>query len=836
MILYHIMKMVKRDKHRQETEDIMNKRLFGKMNTILAVFTAFIMLFNTIGAHVYADSDDEDEGVGKGKYVSDLYIAYGKTENDAKKWLVDNGWEPVNGNSDFNAGKASFFDDNIVQDQNVAAVMGIRRTDDDKDAVTDLAVMNMKGGYSIPDYKALIKSKKADITELVNKYIPVIQEYRDNYEGKGSAAGQERAKLVCDILNRFYDGDEQDYQPGDTGEKLGDIFLRKTFQEGNEHGADLEKIVLEASGPAMLTVEVLLALSADPGKESWLIRLEGLSGSDLSGDISRYVHEAEGQDLAPSASKQYIRQRYGDAAKSLAKGWSEVHDELLWLDDYKSEHDLNKKDDETDEEYSERLAKHFEDLIKEDETEGTETRERYEKSSIIYEGLREIKYKGEWGETLLDFFVPEEAESVSGNTDAFLPMAMALSDGQRASLDLISLATLILTGIGSEDGFRKALPDIKEIFKDKLTMSIYTGVNRNAFREGVAITSRALMEQNMGRGEAYDKLWNNTGIAAISSYAAAAVGVLAVIGGAVMKTKGITYLHDIAVSDVIDAKDRMKAAAASLKEYEIFGRDSIHYQSTQENYEIARKQYTYYKSQEVPTKMGIAGRWIMGIGGALIVGAAVVKGVQLYKYYQRDMTPIPNMIVDESDVVKYQTDENGEPVTDGSGSQKKNIDFNTYEYYTAVRCNRQDVGEIGDWQSGVSEYQEEGCGDVADLNADMGKEWLAVYYVKSESKGYPILADSLKLSYGSSEMPKGCTKALHLFEYTNAMDLGDTAYAYSNEKNGVYFFWNEDTSPRGQASAFTRGTLAMAGFIGLAAGIIIAVFILMPKKKKEEFE
>ena len=105
--------------------------------------------------------------------------------------------------------------------------------------------------------------------------------------------------------------------------------------------------------------------------------------------------------------------------------------------------------------------------------------------------------------------------------------------------------------------------------------------------------------------------------------------------------------------------------------------------------------------------------------------------------------------MDESDIVTYLTDDSGKPLLDEKGNQKKNIDFNTYEYYTAVKCNRPDVGEIGDWQDGVSDYKdpEHYCFDIADLNADMGQEWLALYTVKSSNKGDPLLADSLTLQF-----------------------------------------------------------------------------------------
>lgn len=233
----------------------------------------------------------------------------------------------------------------------------------------------------------------------------------------------------------------------------------------------------------------------------------------------------------------------------------------------------------------------------------------------------------------------------------------------------------------------------------------------------------------------------------------------------------------------------------------------------------------------------IAGRWLLGIGGALLISAAVVEGVALYKYYQRDMLPIPAMIVDEADIVTYTKDENGESV--------KNVEFDQYVYYTAAKCNRPEVGEISDWQSGVKKYQDHNCYDIADLNCDYGQEWLALYKNYSLAKGDPILADSLKVQYGSDEMPKGATNALHLFTYTYAADLGDTAYSYNNKQNGIYFFWNADTAAGTKARATEAGTVNAAAstfsagqfVLGIAAGLLVgilgAVAVMLLKKKKQ---
>ena len=184
----------------------MKKKFYKKL---LAGATALTMSFTMLCSTVSAES--------KGKYVQDVFIAYGEKKEDAEKWLKDNGWEPV---CDLNDGKTS----DVFTD--AVAVMGIQRTDDPNEAVTDMATMNMLGGYSFDDYEGLVKQKKADIDEFINTFVPALNEYRDNYNGKGSEGGKKRAQMAHDILNKFYDGDPNgDYAVNDTGKPLGDLVL-----------------------------------------------------------------------------------------------------------------------------------------------------------------------------------------------------------------------------------------------------------------------------------------------------------------------------------------------------------------------------------------------------------------------------------------------------------------------------------------------------------------------------------------------------------------------------------------------------------------------------------
>lgn len=248
--------------------------------SILSVLLAGSITLGSVSAaititEVYAGNAKNAQKIEteKGKYISDVYIAYGKTESDAVKWLTDNGWEPIAGNRDFNADK------NSSDNKSVAAVMGIRRTDKAKEAITDMAVMNMSGGYSFPQYEEIVDAKRNEIDDFIYSFMPVIEEFRANYSGEGSEMGQKRAELTYKLLNRFYDGGpEEKYRKNDTGLPLGDLFLGELMQEGAGEGSgDLEQIILEGSGAAVTAVENALALAADTGEDTWLDRLQFLN-------------------------------------------------------------------------------------------------------------------------------------------------------------------------------------------------------------------------------------------------------------------------------------------------------------------------------------------------------------------------------------------------------------------------------------------------------------------------------------------------------------------------------------------------------------------------------
>ncbi len=820
------------------------------INRMVGAVTGGVMIFTAIaGTALTAEASAARRGKSSPAYISDVFIAYGEDEEAAASWLRDKGWEPVPG--DFNAGKASAFDNNV------AAVMGIRRTALAENAVTDMAVMNMKGDYGLPDYDRLISDKKTEIDEYIRVFMPVIREYRANLSGEGSELGKKRADEAYRLLNLFYDGDPDDaYAVNDTGMHLGDLFLTETRQEGNANGGDLQQIILESSVPAMTAVKMMLAYAADPEENTWLDRLSELTLETLAEHIEEYFPDLAGQNLSASAVTAIINQKFGDAAQILAEQWSDIHEAMVWYETYCEDHGLWQADEESDKDYYARVGEYLDEL-----SEDAELSEQYAECTLLYHGLYGVPYEGEWGRTLGDFFCPYEDVDYSKRQDLFLPMAAALSDGQRAALDLISLRQLLHIGFGSKEGMNALRTAVDDLLKNNTEISVYTGVNRGLFRGGVAITDRARMEENMGRGPAFDGLWDNTGAAAVLYLFAAIESISTLSMGSCLsadaeehtkpvyekcleKTLTFTDAYLTAADDLgnvlvlLDLKDYIESGFMKLQEiFAAADQNVLEAQRLVEGAErLSGRALDRLSIAEQSTEMSVSGRCMMGLGGAILVGAAVLKVVQLYQYYQREFTPIPRMIVDESDSVTYLKDENGNNILDENGIPKKNISFNRYEYYDAVRCNRQQVGKISDWQDGVDEYDEKGCGDIADLNVDQGQEWLALYTVKSKNKGNPILADSLTIQYGSDTMPKGCTIGLHFFTYNYAMDLGDMAYSFANNKHGVYFFWDSDANAyaetSGTASAFSAGYMAIAAIAGLLVGILGTTMVLRPRKKR----
>ena len=62
---------------------------FSFSTKLISCILTLVLLFTASGATLVAAAEETS-----GKYVKDVFIAYGEKKEDAEKWLRDHGWEP----------------------------------------------------------------------------------------------------------------------------------------------------------------------------------------------------------------------------------------------------------------------------------------------------------------------------------------------------------------------------------------------------------------------------------------------------------------------------------------------------------------------------------------------------------------------------------------------------------------------------------------------------------------------------------------------------------------------------------------------------------------------
>ena len=191
------------------------------LSLILAVLTLFFAFPITASA---AESKE---------YIKEVRISTASDESTAKQWLTDNGYKVL----DFNLNQKS---------NGEAVYMGYITTTNPDEAITDMAVMQMDGGYSFADYEAMLDEKKEEISFLVDSIEMVIQKAYRNYHAYG--VGYKAAVLACEVLNSFVEDD--------SGKKLGDLLFVEEFDRDT-----VEKIFLQANSDVITLIYSMLTIA-----------------------------------------------------------------------------------------------------------------------------------------------------------------------------------------------------------------------------------------------------------------------------------------------------------------------------------------------------------------------------------------------------------------------------------------------------------------------------------------------------------------------------------------------------------------------------------------------
>ena len=768
------------------------------------------------------------------KYISEVKVGMGVTSDQASKELLDEGYTILkddNGNyADLNKDAGAASPMKAGPNQKIV-YLGYKTTSNAGDAITDLAAMNMDGGYSYEDYEKLMQTHlDTQIKPFVDRFIATLKEYRENLKKPQDSANFKRANYYKTLLNKLTDDDTGGKPLGDllvnqTKYEMGDEAYNKLSDEEKKNHCDILTLLMQGNGQAVQLMETQLTKASDSSQSTWIDRFKKTSLEKLTETFKN-----DNPNMTPSEINKELDKRYNDDAKRILDKWGYFNDILLNYDIA-----VQKADKVVKSEAGTKEIKLDSNSSEKDVNEAAA--EMYKTEATMVEGgiaaediaVHDILEKIEYGDgTMLEFFERDKSEfEDSENIRELYPIVDSLSGGQLAGLDFISIKDMILMAVTDENGFKEVN------MKDVKSASIYQDVNREIYdKGGVALTDAALRAKATAQEQTKTfelstlgtVLWICTAVSgAVALGAGIATGVYAARHASLVNrvnqlTNGLSDQFDLYMSFANNPNVRPGALIAQR---------NVMVRANQEIIDFKKANGMDLNDNNVSTAAAKSNLCKYLTAGFTVLGA-VLAGVSIYvtieemkAYYKVDFSPIPKYIVDRADITA--TNQKGETV----------MVKNQTAYYKAVLCNR---------TTGKSDVEKENyriLGDRNDLNGDVGQQWLSLYSVKYEN-GTPILADSLKLKMGNGDMPEGYTTGIHRFGEKDVFNLTSKLFCYNDPNEGTYVYFKNDTSTvkdlTAAGSTFTGGMFAVGLVGGVLAGCALTLLLLKVDNKKKKKE
>ena len=186
------------------------------MKRIISLLLLTAILFVTLTVNVGAARQEE--------YISEVALIYEDSVKDAQKAIEGTEWKLYE--QDLNANADALFDDGVY--------LIYKTTTNVEEAITDLRVMDMYGGYNSSNYAKELEASRAEYMSDINHLRVAAAEFKTLYE-----AGDAMALLAYRQMNYYKDtktegGTETDLLMGDFFLKMpGDNQVIQVMFEGN---------------------------------------------------------------------------------------------------------------------------------------------------------------------------------------------------------------------------------------------------------------------------------------------------------------------------------------------------------------------------------------------------------------------------------------------------------------------------------------------------------------------------------------------------------------------------------------------------------------------------
>ena len=367
-------------------------------------------------------------------YLSELRLIYANSYDEAMQVLSESKLEGYRiYNENLNSGT-----------DKIGVWLAYKTTTNVDDAITDISVMQMGGGYSEGNYKQMIEKSKAEYLAMGETYLQAIE-----YFAKAYGAGNFLAKSAYRQLNVYAGLDN--YQT----DRLGDLIVEEELT-----ASELATLFMQGNAYVLKNIRSLLAMGVSYNEEglSYLQRVSFLASGTYSGYLDDSLKNITADDIQISDDADV------DELSALIAPTITVFRTMF-----------------------EELAAYEAELDYENE-DFTELEIKYAEYKAIAEMMRAVDYLN--GQSLYDFCLNYNLNTT--DYSELYPLARALNDGQIAMTKVTHYYDVVRYSMSDapEAVIDKQLDELEAKFEEK-PFDVYTGVDRSIYKGTFALTSAA---------------------------------------------------------------------------------------------------------------------------------------------------------------------------------------------------------------------------------------------------------------------------------------------------------------------------------------------------------
>ena len=366
------------------------------------------------------------------QFLSEVALVYEDSVEDAQAAIAGTDWKLYN--KDLNSNADYIFDDGVY--------LIYKTSTNVEDAITDLRVMDMYGGYSTTNYKQQLEESRNQYMQAIADLRTATDEFKTLYQ-----AGDDMAELAYRQMNYYQD--VKTVGGTETDMKMGDFFLSMPEDE------KIVQVMMEGNGIVVSNLVSLLAVG-----------ISGNSGTSLATRI------AEKYEIKDTLSDE----EYHEDAKTISTSFETIKEKLIRYDALKEEYNL------------------------EDENMSEEEFNFITQYATISELVKGIEY----GETTLAEFIKGTwaTKDLYPIVAAFTPGQKALVEmGQLETVLKYNSPSKPIAEL--TEAVEKMEEGLKDENGNMPTYDVYTGVDREIFKGDFAMTNEAERQQAL-TGETWD--------------------------------------------------------------------------------------------------------------------------------------------------------------------------------------------------------------------------------------------------------------------------------------------------------------------------------------------